>query len=125
MRIVAAAKAAHERIMTDECEISRTYKGSFDDTTGKRVDITEVVYSGSCRVKFAPVEQRHSGERNNVIIQPTLVLPADDDTDIRERDICQVTSSTNPNLVDTRFSIIGTDLASTASARRFVMEAQA
>lgn len=122
--LVAAAKSAHERLMIDECEITRIRQGSFDDTTGKRVEISETVYSGPCRVKFANVEQRNAGERNNVVNAPVLNLPADDESDIRERDVCEVTDSTNPNLIGKRFSIIGSDIATTASARRFEMEAQ-
>ncbi len=123
--LLPAAKAAHERLMVDSCTISRVEKGSFDDSTGKRVEVSREIYSGPCRVKASDVGQREAGERSNVVVAPTLVLPGDDVSDIRERDVVEITDSSSPILIGRLFSIIGADSATTASARRFLIEGRA
>jgi hypothetical protein len=120
--LVAAAKAAHERLMVDTCEITRTAAGSFDDSTGLRMEIAHTIYDGPCRIKGSSVEQRDAGERNLAVTAPMLHLPADCSADIRERDIVTVTDSVNDNLIGLSFSIVGADVDSTASARRYVIE---
>lgn len=122
--LLAAAKAARGRLFVDECQILRVAKGSFDDSTGKRVEVAHVVYEGPCRLKFAGVSQSDNGERNVVLTRPVLELPADDTSDIRERDVVAMTASENPNVVGRLLSILGADLATTASARRFSVEAK-
>lgn len=123
--LVPAARAAHARLLLDTCRITRTAKGSFDDSTGKRAEISQVVYFGPCRVKASDVGQREAGERSNVVVAPTLVLPGDDTTEIRERDGVEIISSLSPSLVGRHFAIIGADSATTASARRFLIEGRA
>lgn len=120
--LTAAAKAAHARLMVDTCVISRVEKGSFDDTTGKRVEVLRTIFTGPCRVKVAPVTERVAGERSNVVTAPTLAIHGDNVDDIRERDVVEITDSASPALVGLTFSIIGADSATTASARRFLIE---
>lgn len=125
---LSAAKVAHARLMVDTCTISRVATGSFDDSTGQRVEVSRTIYTGACRVKISavsPVAERNAGERANVVTAPTLVLPGDNVSDIRERDVVTITASASPALVGRVFSIIGADSATTASARRFLIEGRA
>jgi len=123
--LVAAGKRAHERLMTDVCTVTRQVEGSFDDTTGKRTKISQTIYSGKCRIKAAPVVQTEAGERRNAVSVPLLDLPADDVAAILERDIVTVSSSLNPSLVAVTFSVIGEEMATTSTSRRFEIERRA
>lgn len=122
MTLLAAARAAHENLMTDVCWIQTSSQGSFNDATGTRTDVSATVYYGKCRVRHADPTQAEAGERRNVVTAPTLHLPADDTTVIPERATVTVVSSTNPNLEGAEFFIVAADLSSTATARRFTME---
>jgi len=138
--LVAAGKRAHERLMTDVCTITRNSVGGFNDATGQRATSLpydaavvyntdnlywNLIYSGKCRIKFAPVVQTTAGERRNAVSVPLLVLPAGDVSAILERDIVTMSSSLNPSLIAVTFSVIGEEMASTSTSRRFEIERRA
>lgn len=124
MSLLAAAKAAHESLMADVCWIQTSTPGSFNDATGTRTEILTTVYYGKCRIKNAEPAQTEAGERRNVINAPVLHLPADDTSTIPERATVTIVSSTNENLTGAVFRVVGVDVSTTATARRFTMERQ-
>jgi hypothetical protein len=123
--LVAAGRAAHDRLLVDTCTVTREIDGSFDDTTGKRAKIAQTIYTGVCRVKVATLTQAEAADRKNVVSSPMLHLPASDVSDIRERDVVTVDTSLTTNLVGVTFSVIGAEVSTTATARKFAVERRA
>lgn len=123
--LVARGRVAHQSLMVDTCTITRATPGDFNDTTGGRDTTTTTVYTGVCRIKEAPIAQAEAADRRNVVTAPVLVLPASDTSDIAERDVVTVTASITPALVGAVFSVIGSAIGTTATARRFQLEARA
>ncbi len=111
--------------MKDTVEISRETDQIFDRDTGQYSGGTrEVAYAGIARVATAKILAGMSiaGDRKRIKSDHSLTIPAGTIADIRERDQVTVTSSVNPTMLHMTFTVIGEEIGTTSTSRRFEIE---
>ena len=119
--LVDAGRAAHERLMVDQCTINRVTAGVMSPVTGALAETFTAVYAGKCRMKTAVVKTVDAGERANILTQPVLALPADTMATILKGDAVTVLDALGRTAV---FRVLGEqNFGSTSSARLFTVEA--
>ena len=122
--LVAAGRAAHDRLLVDTCVIEHATSGTFDPDTGDYPTTWETVYAGPCRVKGptagqAAVDQVQAGEAEQTATRQTLVLPHDTTAQVAVGDRVTVSRVGAATLL---FLVVGTVDTTTMTARGFVVE---
>jgi hypothetical protein len=118
--LLARARAAAERGMTDTCEIRRRTGPGTVGADGSVTAATTVLYAGPCRVQQTTTEPTPAdpGEDMRLLVRLTVQLPITV-TGLRPADEVTITgSSGDPDLIGRAFLINGLHHKSEASARR-------
>lgn len=123
-RLVARGRAFAQRVMVDECTITRATAGAFNATTGNYAQTTATLYTGVCRVKGpsagnAAPQEVEAGDAEQVRTRQTLVLPHGEATTVDEGDLVTMTAGT---LSGQTFTVVGVVDATTMTARALLVE---
>lgn len=118
---ISAGRAAAEALMVDECTIRRaTGTSTTDQVTGTVTDVTELVYSGKCRMQSRALADRtaEAGEAHYTLSQYELQIPMTV-IGVRTGDVAVVTKSAlDPDLVGRSFRVTVAEHKTHATARR-------
>lgn len=121
-------RAAHERLMLDQCEITRAGgEPVFDPETGQYTDPPPItVYSGRCRAKpWTAAFDMAAGEQEIVLRRYIVMLPQDSSAEVNVGDTFTTTSSSDEWLVGEPLAVVGVEFATARTARRITVESAA
>ncbi len=122
--LVARARIAHESLMLDTCDITRSQTGELNATTGDYTTTWAPIYSGACRVKGPPAgnanpDEVQAADAEQLRTRQTLVLPHGSAAGVANGDRVQITAGP---LLGVTFTVVGVVDASTMSARSLLVE---
>lgn len=106
--------------MTQQCRVTMLMLGEFDHATGDYVDDPVLLYEGPCELVSRQAAAKHSssGERDLVLSQPQLRIPAE--TPGAFPPGCEVVVTTANG--DVRARVIAEEQRPHRTARRFQLE---
>lgn len=122
--VTLRGRAAIERLMVDQCTISRQAVASSNGETGQITYTTTTIYSGRCRVQQkAPANRPHQlGEASVWLQRLELQLPMSV-TQVASDDLVVLTSSTlDPDLLNRTWRVRELTHKTHETARRYQIE---
>lgn len=119
-------RAHAESRMKSTCRIGVRTSGTDPDTLEPVDTVADPIYEGPCRLRFASstVSERNSGSQQFGDQQGVLSLPvADASVGVKRDMVAVITANPNdPALVGMVLRITGSEVQTTATARRFSVE---
>lgn len=122
---LAAGRAAHDRLMSDTCTITRPdIEPSWDPVTGTYTEVEPTeLYSGLCRVKpVSRTSEADVGARDVLVARYDVALPHGTAVQIDIGDTLTVTASSDTWLIDRPLVVSAVELGSARTARRLTVD---
>jgi hypothetical protein len=127
--VLAAGRAAAERLMTDSCRITRTSReaaGEFDPDTGRHEQPDpDDVYEGRCRVQVTDSLNAQTPDFGGrvVTVQKAVVQLPIGAADVQVGDVVEIKAAgSDPALVGRRYTVAASHAKTHATARRVQVE---
>ncbi|MHB9004002.1 MAG: DUF6093 family protein [Coriobacteriia bacterium] len=114
-----------EALMTSTCEITRVTGRTLSESTGQYTDVTAVVYSGKCELRFDSAKLNEVDGQGQILVEqsPVVKLPVDGSADVKVGDVGTLTGHPlDSGLVGLTFRVAGLHSKTRATARRLPVE---
>lgn len=121
---LAKGRAAAERLMVDECAITRATGHALNEETGADESTYATVYTGKCRVQAGEVMAHNTdvAGREATFIRVSISVPLDADPAL-PGDLVTITAAAfDPQLPGRQFRVVGVLGKTHATARRLDVE---
>ena len=106
--MLSRARVAAERLMLDECTITRPGEPVTDPDTGEVTNGGTLVYAGPCKVqsKDSATSSPEAGGHSFTVVSRQVHIPAES-ADVRDGDVVTITAARTPQLVGKVYRVDG------------------